>query len=79
MVFILSNQNFPPVVHCDKGLNCPKIIRIENGSNGELVRVLVDTVPSVKISLRECHSLQFRNTFGKCGDCGLRKGLCGLQ
>jgi hypothetical protein len=45
MIFILSDQNIPPVVHCEKGLNCPKVLRIENGTIGELVRLFVETVP----------------------------------
>jgi hypothetical protein len=40
-VFILSDQNFPATLPCEKG-NCLKIIRIENGILSELVSCLLD-------------------------------------
>ncbi len=40
-VFILSDQNFPATLPCEKG-NCLKIIRIENGMLNELVSCLLD-------------------------------------
>jgi hypothetical protein len=49
MVFILTDQNFSSVVHCENGLNCPKVIIIENGSIGELVKVFVERISNGKI------------------------------
>jgi uncharacterized membrane protein YgcG len=40
-VFVLSDQNFPASLPCEKG-SCLKIIRIENGTLNELVSCLLD-------------------------------------
>jgi hypothetical protein len=38
-LFILADQNFPPTIHCKEGKNCPKVIRVENGTIEELLQV----------------------------------------
>jgi hypothetical protein len=43
MIFVLSDQNFPPVIHCEKEKNCPKMLRVENGLIGKIVRAFVES------------------------------------
>jgi len=49
-VFVLSDQNFPPIAAAESG-NCLKIIRVENGTLMELANTLIDVASAASLGV----------------------------
>ena len=49
-VFVLADQNFPPIVKTAKG-NCLKIIRVENGTLTELANTFIDVASAASLGV----------------------------
>ncbi len=45
ITLVLSDQSFPPIVDGGEGENCVRILRIEDGSLGEIVDLALEMFP----------------------------------
>ncbi len=49
ITLVLSDQSFPPIIEGGEGENCVRILRVEDGSLGEIVDLALEMFPNLPI------------------------------